>query len=83
MVTIVQHPTRAIDVSGLPEETIRAVEVLVSHLRGQSKAPEGGTPLLSSYEEWSREFRNWLASHKPTPTAADWSRESIYDDQGE
>jgi hypothetical protein len=31
------------------------------------------------FEEWSREFRKWAASHRATNAPLDDSRESIYD----
>jgi hypothetical protein len=73
--------TRAIDVTGLPEEAIRAVELLVSHLKEQAAAEP--TAAFSSYEEWAKAFRQWVESHKPQGTSADWNRESIYAGRGE
>jgi hypothetical protein len=34
-------------------------------------------------EQWSAEFRAWVASHKPTPGRLDDSRETIYEGRGE
>jgi hypothetical protein len=77
-----QHTTRTVDVTGLPEEAVRAVEALVSQLRGQT-APQGASLPFSSRQEWIQAIRAWAASHKPEGTSADWSRESIYAGRGE
>lgn len=74
--------TRSVDVTGLPEEAIRAVELLISQLRGpQEPVPQGGVASFSSYEEWSKALHEWAKSHKPLDTQADYSRESIYPDR--
>jgi hypothetical protein len=83
METTTQQPEQkqTIDVTGLSAEAIRAVEALVSQLKGQQlpiAAP--GEAQFSSHEEWSKAFRGWIASHKPLGTSADYSRESIYAD---
>jgi hypothetical protein len=83
MGTTIPATTRILDVSGLPEETVRAMELIVSQLREHPKPAASAVNPLAEYETWSREFHTWLASHKPLPSEADWSRESIYDDQGE
>jgi hypothetical protein len=70
---------RAVDVTGLPEEAVQAVESLVSTLRQQ--ATSGTTH--ASYEDWSKALHEWVASHKPMSNPADWSRESIYAGCGE
>ena len=70
---------RTVDVTGLPEEAVRAVESLVSTLRQQASS----TLIRASYEDWSRALREWAASHKPVSNPADWSRESIYAERGE
>jgi hypothetical protein len=75
-----QPPTRSIDVTGLPEEVIRAVESLVSLLRGE---PGTGVSAFSSREEWARAIREWAESHQRLDTLADDSRESIYAGRGE
>ena len=76
-----QH-RKTIDVSGLSEQAVQAVELLVSELRRQQTPPveQRGMGLFASYEEWSRAFHEWVASHKPLGTSADYSRESIYGD---
>jgi hypothetical protein len=82
MTPTAQEPRpRSIDVTGLAEDTIRAIEALISALRGQA----GGTtqPPFSSYPEWSKAFREWVAGHPPRETSADWSRESAYVGRGE
>jgi hypothetical protein len=72
-----QSPTRSIDVTGLPEEAIRAVESLVGLLRGAA-GRAAVLPPFSSRQEWIQAIREWADSHNPQATAADWSRESIY-----
>jgi hypothetical protein len=71
---------RSIDVSGLPEEAIRAVETLVSLLR---EKPRQGVRGYSSPEEWVRALREWAESHPKLDHIADDSRESIYAGRGE
>jgi hypothetical protein len=75
-----QQPQRSIDVTGLPEEAIRAVESLVSLLRPRP-GPSGSA--FSSPEEWAKAIRAWAESHKTLGTSADWSRESSYAGRGE
>jgi hypothetical protein len=77
-----QPMTRTIDVTGLPEEAIHAVESLVSVLRGRAESPDKRVP-FSSREEWVKAIRAWAGNHCPQATAADWSRESIYAGRGE
>jgi hypothetical protein len=77
-----REPTRSIDVTGLPEEAIQAVQSLVSLLRGTRQPSRlGGTTQFSSYEEWSKALREWAGGHKPLGVEADYSRESIYPDR--
>jgi hypothetical protein len=72
--------SRSVDVTGLPEEAIRAVESFIAILRSQLN---GSGPQFASYEEWSRAFHEWIASHEPRGTSADWSREGVYAGRGE
>jgi hypothetical protein len=74
---------RTIDLSGLSEETARAVELLVSQLRSAQQPPAEPRRFgsFSSYEEWSKALREWVESHQPLHTNADYSRESIYPDR--
>jgi hypothetical protein len=77
------HQTaRVIDVTGLPEDAVRAVELLVAQLRGQQRPPTApqGIGSFLSYEEWSKALREWAESHPKRPTLADDSRETIYAD---
>ena len=74
--------TRSIDLTGLPEEAIRAIESLVFLLRQQAAAPSP-THTFASREEWIQASRAWAASHTPQGSNADWSRESIYPDPDE
>ncbi len=71
---------RMVDVSGLPDEAIRAVESLIFVLRSRPGNPR---EQYASHEEWSKALRGWAASHKPGNTEADWTRESIYAGRGE
>jgi hypothetical protein len=71
---------RSLDVSGLPDEAVRALEALVSLLRGKDQQ---GVPGYSSPEEWSRALREWAGSHPRLDSTADDSRESIYAGRGE
>jgi hypothetical protein len=75
-----QKQPRSIDVTGLPEEAIRAVELLVSLLRGQQQDRLGGTTQFSSREEWARATEQWAEGHPKRDTLADDSREAIYAD---
>jgi hypothetical protein len=79
METTTQTTPRTIDVSGLPEEAIRAVESIVTLLRPKGQAAS----MPPSVEEWSRALRAWAASHPRLDQAADDSRESIYEGRGE
>jgi hypothetical protein len=71
---------RTIDVSGLPEEAVRAVESLVALIRGKTS---GGVSSYPSVLAWSQALREWAASHARLDTVADDSRESIYAGRGE
>jgi hypothetical protein len=73
---------RSIDVTGLSEPAIRAVEDLVALLKGEP-GKGGMPPQFGSREEWRKAIRAWAASHAPAGTDADWSRESIYAGRGE
>lgn len=82
--TAQQHEhKRTIDVSGLSEEAVRAVELLVSQLRSPQRLPaeRGGIGSFASYEEWSKALREWAEGHKPLDRPADYSREGIYTDR--
>ena len=73
---------RNIDVSGLSEEAVRAVELIVSELRRRQTPPaeHHGIGSFSSYEEWSKALREWVDNHPKRETLADDSREAIYAD---
>ncbi len=79
METTTREPPRTIDVTGLPEDAVRAVESLVNSLREPGNADLTKAP----YDEWVAAFRAWTESHKPSTDAVDWSRESIYAGRGE
>jgi hypothetical protein len=86
METTTRHLTRSIDVTGLPEEAIRAVESLVSLLRGLPPSTQTGP---ASADEWARQFDDWMrevaaraGQYPPGIVVAD-GRESIYEGRGE
>jgi len=74
-----QYGPRSVDVTGLPEDAIRAVEAHVAALKMQL-TPARQHP---SHEEWSKAFHEWVNSHRERDSFADWSRESIYAGRGE
>jgi hypothetical protein len=69
--------TRAIDLSGLPEDAVRVVETLVSALR-EDATKQPAIPGFDSRDEWVKAIREWAGSHIAKGSEADWSRESIY-----
>jgi hypothetical protein len=73
---------RSIDVTGLSEPAIRAVEDLVALLKGEP-ARGGMPPQFASRQEWRKAIRAFAAGHEPAGTNADWSRERIYSRRGE
>jgi hypothetical protein len=76
--------TRSIDVTGLSDDAIAAVEQVVAVLKKQSEpARLGGTVSFPSRAEWIRAVREWAASHPQVEHFVDDSRESIYTDRGE
>jgi len=79
MTPTTQHES-SIDVTGLPEEAVRAVEAVVALLRGREGTGRTAPP---SYEEWSRALRAWAADHPRLDTLAEDDRESIYAGRGE
>jgi hypothetical protein len=73
---------QTVDVTGLSEEAVRAVESLVSLLRGQKQPPvQGEVAAFRSHEEFAKALREWVESHPRRDTLADDSRESIYGDE--
>ncbi len=86
--------TRTIDISGLSDEAVRTVEILVDLLRAPGQAQSGNhlqtldRPALNalnqlSPEEWLREWRSFIAAHQVNDVIVDDSRESIYAGCGE
>jgi hypothetical protein len=71
---------RSLDVTGLPDEAVEAIEALVALLRGRS---ETSGPTFSSPAEWAKAIREWAASCPALGASADWSREGIYAGRGE
>lgn len=75
---------RTIDVTGLSEEAVRALELLVSKLQGQGSAE----PIASS-EEWKKQLDAWMqevatrADRYPKGFVLDDSRDAIYEGRGE
>lgn len=78
MGTTREQQQRSVDVTGLSEGAIRAVELLVAQLRGAS--PAGVPGQFSSREQWARAVREWAESHPKRANLADDSREAIYAD---
>jgi hypothetical protein len=74
--------TRSIDLTGLPEDAVRALQSLISVLREHATRPQ---PIRSfaSREEWIQAIREWAGNHTAKGSHADWSRESIYVDRDE
>jgi hypothetical protein len=72
--------TRSIDLTGLPEDAVRAVESLVSALREHATRPSS-IPRFASRDEWIQAIREWAGSHTAKGSHADWSRETIYRDE--
>jgi hypothetical protein len=72
--------TRSVDLTGLPEDAVRAVESLVAVLRGHA-IRHSAIPEFASRDEWVQAIREWAASHSAKESEADWSRESIYPDR--
>jgi hypothetical protein len=71
-----------IDVTGLPDSVVRDLLQLVATLR--QNLANGSRPAYElSPEEWSKEWRAWLASHTSRNPNFDDSRESIYAGRGE
>ena len=70
-----------LDLTGLPEEAIRAIASLVSLLKTRSGV---STPAVRpTTEEWTRSLLEWAASHPQLAGVLDDSRESIYAGRGE
>ena len=68
----------------LREKAARAgqtLEACLEQLAAESSA--GGSAATLSAKEWAVQFRAWIESHKSLATAADDSRESIYEGRGE
>ena len=78
-----QPGPRSIDVTGLPDEAVAAVERLVALLK-QAPPGQGGLPAsFSSRDEWRKAIRDWADSQQPRNTSADWDRDGIYAGRGE
>jgi hypothetical protein len=75
-----QQSKREIDVTGLPEEAIRALQSFIAVLRGQTGT---GSPSFLSREEWARAIKQWAENHPKIDKPADDSRDSIYAGRGE
>lgn len=74
-------PHGLLDLTGLPDEAIRAIESLVSLLKVRSDLSTPVTRL--SPEEWRRRLLEWAGSHPQRTGVLDDSRESIYAGRGE
>jgi hypothetical protein len=74
-----QENPRLVDVTGLSDEAIRAIESFVAACR----EPANGIGANISPDEWCRDLRLWAASHRQLDNPVDWSREAIYSGRGE
>ncbi len=76
---------RMIDVTGLPDTAVEAVQALVDVLRGQATPPPGPP----SGQTWATQFDAWMhevalrARRYPEGFVVDDSRETIYESRGE
>ena len=71
----------SLDLAGLPDEAIRAIESLVSLITARSILP---APVARpSPEEWTRNLLEWASSHPQLVGVLDDSREGIYARRGE
>jgi hypothetical protein len=75
-----QQSNRQLDVTGLPEVAIRAMEPVISLLPGR---PGTAHPGFRSREEWAKAIKQWAESHPKIAKPADDSRESTYVGRGE
>ncbi len=74
------HPDpRSVDVTGLSDAAIAAVEALVAVLREEAGDMAGRRPP----DDWCRALREWAAGHRRLEHPADWSRDAIYAGRGE
>jgi hypothetical protein len=55
------------------------VEHLIIEAVQQQLVEDDDSLVTASYDEWSREFRRWVAAQRPRNPRFDDSRESIYD----
>jgi hypothetical protein len=66
------------------EEYLQALAVREALLPTPPPAPAiSPPPGFMSRQEWSKAFREWVASHRPVDHFVDDSRESIYAGRGE
>jgi hypothetical protein len=80
---------QSIDLTGLPEEVVRAVQSLVGFLKMQTR-PAGAAPAsFSSSGEWRSRFNEWMrevtarSGRYPPGFVVDDRRETIYEGRGE
>jgi hypothetical protein len=73
----IRQVTSSIDLTGLPEDAVRAVQSLVSVLR-EHATRQPAIPGFASRDEWVKAIREWAGNHTAKGSEADWSRESIY-----
>ena len=74
---------RTVDVSGLTDEAVHAVEAYVAALREVPTAVVPVKPRTETTEERVARFLAWVDSHPKGDVIADDSRESIYEGCGE
>jgi hypothetical protein len=74
----------SIDLTGLPEQTVRRVVQIVREAREkQAESKARRSPNQDDPERWSAEWRAWTASHPERAIDLDDDRESIYAGCGE
>jgi hypothetical protein len=67
----------------LREKAARNGQTLEGYLESLAREAAASAPAPLSAEEWSTQFRAWVASHQKLPVLADDSRENIYEGRGE
>jgi hypothetical protein len=79
------RPETAERIAAVAREKGVSVDQLLSDLLPDVNGDAGNQPFYktATADEWSRELRNWAASHPTRNVVADDSRESIYEGRGE
>jgi hypothetical protein len=76
---------QTIDLTGLPEQTVRQVMQIVHEARAKQTGPlvPLRSPNQDDPERWSAEWRTWITSRPKRDIKLDDDRESIYAGCGE